>query len=263
MTSLRFYAVDEPLLSRHVRAAFVRRWPVYRAWFLRDGDAARPDGRTCRMMIGHHMPELLPIYDRLLTCVDANEEQARFLSLWCPPNFMHGCTQAIWRRRPYGLIRNYDYLPGLCDALLLRSAWLGSPVLAMSDCVWGALDGMNTSGLAVSLSFGGRRVEGTGFGVTLVLRYILETCRNVAEGLAVLRKSLSIFPTISRWPTGKAAGVRWRLRLTARPRFARIPIPPTARASTVGQTRKTCTTVSAARSSLRPAWTTRSRPRQV
>ena len=188
MTSLRFYAVDEPQLSRHVRAAFVRRWPVYRAWFLRDGDAARPDGRTCRMMIGHHMPELVPIYDRLLTCIGANQEQARFLSLWCPPNFMHGCTQAIWRRQPYGLIRNYDYVPGLCDALLLRSAWLGSPVLAMSDCVWGALDGMNASGLAVSLSFGGRRVEGPGFGVTLVLRYILETCRNAAEGLAVLRR---------------------------------------------------------------------------
>jgi predicted choloylglycine hydrolase len=188
MASLRFRAIDEPQLSRNVHAVFTRRWPVYRAWFLRDGDAARPDGRTCRLMIGHHMPELLPIYDRLLTCLGADQEQARFLSLWCPPNFMHGCTQAIWRRQPYGLIRNYDYMPGLCDALLLRSGWLGSPVLAMSDCVWGALDGMNASGLAVSLSFGGRRVEGPGFGVTLVLRYILETCRNAAEGLAVLRR---------------------------------------------------------------------------
>jgi predicted choloylglycine hydrolase len=139
-------------------------------------------------MLGQHMPELLGVYDQLLTLLEANEEQARFLSLWCPPDFMHGCTQAIWRRQPYGLIRNYDYLPASCDALLLRSAWLGRAVLAMSDCVWGALDGMNAAGLAVSLSFGGRRVEGPGFGVTLIMRYILETCRNAPEALAVLRR---------------------------------------------------------------------------
>jgi predicted choloylglycine hydrolase len=58
----------------------------------------------------------------------------------------------------------------------------------MSDCVWGALDGMNAAGLAVSLNFGGRRVEGPGFGVILIVRYILETCRNAVEALAVLRR---------------------------------------------------------------------------
>jgi predicted choloylglycine hydrolase len=188
MTSLRFRAVDEPRLGHHVGPEFARRWPTYRAWFLRDGDAARPDYRTCRVMIGRHMPELASIYDRLLASLGADEEQARFLSLWCPPNFIHGCTQAIWLRQPYGLIRNYDYMPRLCDALLLRSVWLGSPVLAMSDCIWGVLDGMNAAGLAVSLSFGGRHVEGPGFGVTLILRYILETCRSAAEGLAVLQR---------------------------------------------------------------------------
>jgi predicted choloylglycine hydrolase len=188
MNSLRFRAIDDSRPGRHPGRDFALAWPAYREWFLRDGDAARPDYRTCRAMLGRHMPELVGLYDRLLASLGANEEQARFLSLWCPPNFMHGCTQAIWCRRPYGLIRNYDYRPGACDALLLRSAWLGTPVIAMSDCVWGALDGMNAAGLAVSLSFGGRRVEGPGFGVTLILRYILETCRNTAEALAVLQR---------------------------------------------------------------------------
>jgi predicted choloylglycine hydrolase len=188
MTSLPFRARDEPWQGRYVGLEFARRWPVYRSWFRRAGSAAPPDLRICRLMIDRHMPELVPLYDRLLVALGADEEQARFLSLWCPPNFMHGCTQAIWRRQPFGLIRNYDYIPGLCDALLLRSVWLGNPVLAMSDCVWGALDGMNAAGLAVSLTFGGRRIEGPGFGVTLILRYILETCRSAAEALAVLRR---------------------------------------------------------------------------
>jgi predicted choloylglycine hydrolase len=188
MTSLRFHAIDEPRLGRHAAPEFARRWPAYRTWFRRDGGWARPDERTCRLMLARHMPELMPVYERLLTSLGADEEQARFLSLWCPPDFMYGCTQAIWLQQPHSLIRNYDYPPGLCDALLMRSDWFGGPVIAMSDCTWGVLDGMNAAGLAVSLSFGGRRVEGPGFGVTLILRYILETCRNVAEALAVLKR---------------------------------------------------------------------------
>ena len=51
----------------------------------------------------------------------------------------------------------------------------------MSDCLWGLLDGMNDAGLAVSLTFGGRRVLGDGFGIPIVVRYLLETCETVAE----------------------------------------------------------------------------------
>jgi predicted choloylglycine hydrolase len=64
----------------------------------------------------------------------------------------------------------------------------------MSDCLWGLLDGMNDVGLAVSLTFGGRRVLGDGFGIPLVVRYLLETCEDVAgarETLARLPYSLS------------------------------------------------------------------------
>ena len=188
MTSLRFRAIDEPGPGLRLGSEFARLWPTYRARFLRNGGSTRPDYQTCRAMLGRHMPELVPVYDRLLAGLGADEDQAGFLSLWCPPTFIHGCTQVVWLWRPYGLVRNYDYPPDLCEALLLRSAWLGSPVLAMADCLWGALDGMNAAGLVVSLAFGGRRAEGPGFGITLVLRYILETCRTAAEGLTVLRR---------------------------------------------------------------------------
>ena len=47
---------------------------------------------------------------------------------------------------------------------------------------------MNEAGLAVSLSFGGRRAVGDGFGIPIVLRYVLEFCRTAAEAAEVLRR---------------------------------------------------------------------------
>ena len=58
----------------------------------------------------------------------------------------------------------------------------------MSDCLWGLLDGMNDAGLAVSLTFGGRRALGDGFGIPLVVRYLLETCDDVAEARETLAR---------------------------------------------------------------------------
>ncbi|MGD9295164.1 MAG: C45 family autoproteolytic acyltransferase/hydrolase, partial [Roseobacter sp.] len=42
--------------------------------------------------------------------------------------------------------------------------------------------------LAVSLTFGGRQEVGTGFGVPLILRYVLQMCSNTTEASAVLRR---------------------------------------------------------------------------
>ena len=95
------------------------------------------------------------------------------------------------------LIRNYDYSPLLCDGLVLQSAWSHRRIIGMADCMTGLLDGMNDDGLldgmnddglAVSLAFGGRRDVGEGFGVTLVLRYVLETCGTVSEAVRALRR---------------------------------------------------------------------------
>jgi predicted choloylglycine hydrolase len=59
-------------------------------------------------------------------------------------------------------------------------------VIALRDGLWGALDGMNEDGLAVSLTFGGRRVLGDGFGIPLIVRYLLETCATSEEAREVL-----------------------------------------------------------------------------
>ena len=58
----------------------------------------------------------------------------------------------------------------------------------MSDCLWGLLDGINDAGLAVSLTFGGRRDVGDGFAIPLVVRYLLETCDTVAEAREALER---------------------------------------------------------------------------
>jgi predicted choloylglycine hydrolase len=86
------------------------------------------------------------------------------------------------------LVRNYDYHPDKCEGLILHSRWHGTRVIAASDSLWGVLDGINEHGLAVSLAFGGRRVVGDGFGIPLILRYVLEFCRTTPDAVDVLRR---------------------------------------------------------------------------
>jgi predicted choloylglycine hydrolase len=188
MIGRRFHAVHEASPGPKLAAVFARNWPGYWAFWSREGVAARPSRQDCAAALRRHMPELVPGWEALVAAVDGGDEQARFLSLWCPPDVQQGCTQAVWTRRPYAIIRNYDYPPTAFDAVLLRASLTGSDTLAMTDCIWGVLDGLNRAGLAISLAFGGRAARGPGFGVTLVQRYVLETCTTVAEALAVLRR---------------------------------------------------------------------------
>jgi len=185
---LTFRALEELQPGAELQELFRRYWPAYRRWFLREGDAARPSYAVSLRMLRQHMPELVPTYERMVELADGGDVAARFLALYCPPPFLSGCSQAVWTRDQIALIRNYDYVPHLFDGLLLHSAWTGTHVIAMSDCLWGVLDGMNEHGLGVSLAFGGRAVVGKGFGITLVLRYLLETCRTKREAAEVLRR---------------------------------------------------------------------------
>ena len=114
--------------------------------------------------------------------------QARFLSHWCPPPLLTACSLAVWDRERHLLVRSYDYPPLLCDTTVLASTWAGTRVVAMTDCVWGAVDGVNEHGLAVAIAFGGRPVVGTGFGIGLVVRYVLQVARDVREALEVLAR---------------------------------------------------------------------------
>lgn len=47
---------------------------------------------------------------------------------------------------------------------------------------------MNEQGLVASLTFGGREVQGRGFSIILMLRYVLETCQRVEEAIKTLSR---------------------------------------------------------------------------
>ena len=188
-TTFTFEAIAEAKPGDVWRAHFERHWESYRSWFLSQGDADRPSYLESRTRFEEFMPGLLPTYERLVELAGGGDIAARLLSLYRPPPYLTGCSQAVWTEgeEPI-LVRNYDYHPRLLEGTLLRSEWLGSPVLAMLDCLWGVLDGMNASGLVVSLAFGGRTQVGDGFGIPVVLRHVLETCDNAEEAVDVLKR---------------------------------------------------------------------------
>jgi predicted choloylglycine hydrolase len=184
LADVTFRSVVELQPGPALGSLFGVNWPAYRNWFLRDGEEARPSYAVCQRALAAHVPELLPTWERLVELVGGGDLESRFLSLWEPPPFFAACSVATWTRdgRP-GLVRTYDYVPALCETTVLTSAFCGRRTVAMADCLWGALDGMNEDGLAVAISFGGRRVVGRGFAVTLLVRYLLEHCSDVPAAL--------------------------------------------------------------------------------
>ncbi|HET6565117.1 MAG TPA: C45 family peptidase [Xanthomonadales bacterium] len=186
--NLTFTALDEGLPGAQWAGRFRQLWPAYQRWWLSQGEWARPTYAESRQAISSHMPELLGLYDQLAELAGGSDQAARFLSMYSPPSYQVGCSQAVHTGRIPMLVRNYDYSPDAFDGLVLKTAWLGRQVVGVSDCMIGLLDGINEDGLVVSLTFGGRKAVGRGFGIPLVLRYILETCSTTAEATRVLQR---------------------------------------------------------------------------
>jgi predicted choloylglycine hydrolase len=134
------------------------------------------------------MPELVPVWERLVELAGGDEVTARLLTLWDPPRFLPGCSQATLGGRTPLLVRNYDYGLDLFERVVYSSAFTGRRVLGTGDCLWGLLDGMNDTGLAVSLAFGGRPGSGPGFGIPLVVRYLLEVAASIDDVRRALRR---------------------------------------------------------------------------
>ncbi len=187
--TLVFRTVHEEAPGPKWQSLFDYHWPAYERWYLSEGERERPGYLVCYNALRRHMPELLDTYRTLCELAGGGDLAARLLSLYRPPAYITGCSQAVLAR-PGGtlLARNYDYPPELCEGSILQTCWNGRRVIAMSDCLWGVLDGMNDRGLAVSLSFGGRKVVGDGFGAPIILRYILEFCDSVPQAAEVLAR---------------------------------------------------------------------------
>ncbi|SDJ73328.1 C45 family autoproteolytic acyltransferase/hydolase [Billgrantia gudaonensis] len=187
--TLLFRTVHEAAPGPKWRGLFDLHWPAYEAWYLAEGERERPGYLACYNALRHHMPELVDTYRTLCELAGGGDLAARLLSLYRPPPYITGCSQAVLARPGATVLaRNYDYPPELCEGTILYTRWNDRGVIAMSDCLWGVLDGMNDQGLAVSLAFGGRRVVGDGFGAPILLRYLLQCCTTVPEAAEALAR---------------------------------------------------------------------------
>ncbi len=187
--TLTLHAYRETRPGARWQALHAATWPAYRRWYAQEGLAARPSLDECRRALFHHLPELIPTWERLCRLTGGDAVAARMLSMWRLPPFAVGCSQILVPGERPILIRNYDYDQSLFEGVIASTNYSGQRrVLGTSDMLWGLLDGMNEDGLAISLTFGGRPGGGEGFGIPIVLRYVLETCATVEQGVSALRR---------------------------------------------------------------------------
>lgn len=184
---LHFNAISEPgLPGKKWQKLFNTHWAAYKAWLNSKENASTPTLKTSQAALKKYMPEMWPTYERVCKLAKADDVVARFLTGFQPPAYISACSNAVLTGEEIQLVRNYDYHPDLIEGTQLLSAWNGKKVIATSDCLIGVVDGMNEDGLAISLTFGGRKVVGEGFGIPMILRYVLEFCSNVEEAVEAL-----------------------------------------------------------------------------
>src|SRR3954462_10789038 len=103
---LTVFGINEATPGSRWQALFAATWPAYRKWYLQRDVRPRPSLQLAQDMLGTHMPELLPTYQRmaeLATEVIIGRDEgagdadvaARMLTLWDPPRFLPGCSQAV------------------------------------------------------------------------------------------------------------------------------------------------------------------------
>ncbi len=176
---LDFRAIADDGRMETLPEVFREYWPGYRRWMQR---ALRQKPRHGVEQLRRHMPELVPIFESLCARLEGGDDVARFLTLYDPPPMVRACAQLVLDLGSGPrMIRTYDHHPALFDAIVLHADWGKVKTLALADCIWGALDGINEHGCAVALAFGGRNVIGPGFAAPIIVRYLLQTCRAVAE----------------------------------------------------------------------------------
>jgi predicted choloylglycine hydrolase len=184
----RFVAAHEDRPAADWLARFAAGRTEAQRWYFGEGRAAAPSPAECKAALHRHMPELVPEYERVCGLVGDDPLAHQMLSQYRPPPLLLGCTQAIWTG-PEGpaLVRNYDYPLEIVTGRFESTSWFGREVLATAQRPWGGcLDGMNAEGLVASATFGGSPAQGLGFAIILMLRYVLETCTRVDDGIKAL-----------------------------------------------------------------------------
>ena len=190
--SISLHAFREDVPGPRWRAVYNATWPQYRRWYLRPDTGRRPTVKEAEAALRRHMPELHPIWRHLVALAGGDSTTAAMLTHWNMPAFAPACSQVAVDTGARALIRNYDYHPDLFEQVVMSTRFADRAVLGTSDCLWGLLDGMNSDGLAVSLTFGGAKGAGPGFGIPLIVRYLLEVAGTTSEAVSAVASAISV-----------------------------------------------------------------------
>ena len=188
----RKFNFKSPPSSFH-QQAFKEFWPAYKSWFQnKKPDSAEPNLiKQAELELCKVMPEMMPIYENFREVSNDCPIAANFLTGYQPPAYLVNCSQAVLTKSKPVLIRNYDLCPDLSENLITHSIFLDQSIIGTNECLWGLDDGMNSAGLAASLTFGGSYKVGKGFGIPFIMRYVLETCETVKQAIKVLQRVTS------------------------------------------------------------------------
>ncbi len=190
MNSVTFSAIKNTQSNQQWLNNFNLHWPAYKSWYQsrKNGQINSTNLRIAEKTLNGFMPEITPIYQQLKHLVNDNPVACQFLTLHQPPAYLINCSQIVLSNPEPTLIRNYDLSPDLSENTIFYTDWLDRKVISTNECLWGADDGINDAGLAISLTFGGRKAVGTGFGIPIILRYILQTCETTKQAVKQLRR---------------------------------------------------------------------------
>jgi predicted choloylglycine hydrolase len=172
------------------QAVFNDYWPAYDNWYRQQkcNDINSQALRHGQRQLASIMPEMRLLYEGFLEAANDCPVAAQFLTGYQPPAYLLNCSQAVLLGDEPVLMRNYDLSPDLSENLLTQSDWLGQEVIGTNECLWGLDDGMNKAGLAASVTFGGSNRVGEGFGIPFIMRYLLQTCETVRQGIKLLQR---------------------------------------------------------------------------
>ncbi len=161
-------------------------WPGYKNWLTTNNFQHNVSLEDSKAALLKYMPKFLPTYNKLCKLVGDDEIAHKFFTGFQPPAYIAACAQAVTSSDEIQLVRNYDYAPDLLEGAFMLTKWNSKKVMGVNDCLIGLVDGINDDGLAVSLTFGGRKECGSGFGISFILRYVLEFCKTVDQAVKCL-----------------------------------------------------------------------------
>ena len=150
---------------------FNSHWPAYKSWYEpKKRNQVNPENlKVAEKNLKNIMPEIVSIYEQLKHLTNDDLTASQFLTLYQPSAYLINCSQAVFLDPEPMLIRNYDLSSDLSENTIFHTNWLGRKVISTNECLWSADDGINDAGLAISLTFGGRKVVGDGFGIPIIL----------------------------------------------------------------------------------------------